>query len=72
MLHAGPLCLLELQRERGLAVVRRALQLLEAVDEVVGGRGEGLQQEPVDPVDGERGRNVFVHHVERLALMMCH
>ena len=68
-LHAGPLRLLELQRERGLAVVRRSLQLRESVDEVVGGRGEGLQQESVDPVDGERGGDVFVHHVESLALL---
>ena len=66
--HAGSLGLLKLQRECGLPVVGGALELREAVDEVVAGRGEGFQQESVDPVDGESGRDVFVHHVECLAL----
>ena len=58
----------ELKLEGGVAVVRGTLQLREVVGESVAQRGERLQQEPVGPVQRQRGRNVFVDHVESGAL----
>ncbi len=58
----------ELKLEGGVAVVRGSLQLREVVGESVAQRRERLQQEPVRPVQCQRGRNVFVDHVESGAL----
>ena len=58
----------ELKLEGGVAVVRGSLQLREVVGESVAQRRERLQQEPVGPVQCQRGRNVFVDHVESGAL----
>ena len=58
----------ELELEGRVAVVGGALELGEGVDELVVDRGELLEQEAVDPVDGEGSGNVAVDHVESLGL----